>query len=196
MATKSGANITISIKDKQLVQQLDAAQRLDTTPLMGRLGAYFQKSTRDRFSTQTDPQGREWSSYAPLSPGYIKQKKQNKDKILTLAGRLRSWIRHGQPTAYDVAWGTNSPYAAIHQFGGTIMQAPQSRLTRFRTVGGQNQFAKKRHKRGVTEQWVERGAYEVNIPARPFLGVSDADNKEVLETIQDWYHRRLNGLPD
>lgn len=34
------------------------------------------------------------------------------------------------------------------------------------------------------------------MPKRQYLGVSAADNTEALEIIQDWLHRKLNGLPD
>lgn len=35
-----------------------------------------------------------------------------------------------------------------------------------------------------------------NMPQRQFLGVSDEDNAEVLAIVQDWLHRKMNGLPD
>lgn len=31
---------------------------------------------------------------------------------------------------------------------------------------------------------------------RQFLGISPADNAEALAIVQDWLHRKLNGLPD
>lgn len=34
------------------------------------------------------------------------------------------------------------------------------------------------------------------MPKRQFIGVSADDNTEALEIIQDWLHRKLNGLPD
>ena len=194
MATQSGANLSISLKDRELLVRLDeVAKGADTKSMMSRFGEYFQKSTQDRFASQAGPDGNPW---APLSPGYLNRKKKNSTLILTLNAYLRRSIRYQVLASDTVAWGTNMEYAAIHQFGGTIAQAPQSRLTRFREVGGSTQFAKKRHTKGVSEKWVERGAYEAQMPARPYLGVSDADNTEALAIVQDWYHRRLNGLPD
>ena len=194
MPTPNGASLTISLKDRQLLVRLDdVAKGADTKPLMSRFGEYFQKGTQDRFTTQTAPDGNAW---APLSPGYLKRKKKNSTLILTLNAYLRRSIHYQVLGSDTVAWGSNLVYAAIHQNGGTIAQAPQSRLTRFRDVGGRTQFAKNRHKKGVTERWVTRGAYDAQMPARPYLGVSEADDAEVLEMVQDWYHRRLNGLPD
>lgn len=194
MATVQGARVTITPTDDVLVSRLRefAEGGGDTRPLMSRMGQYFVSSTQDRFKSQTDPDGNAW---APLSPGYLRRKKQNKDKILTLRGYLRRFIASQVLAPNEVSWGSNRIYAAIQQHGGTIAQAPQSRLTRFRTVGGRTQFAKKSHKRAA-ERWVERGGYDVKIPARPFLGVSAADNAEVIALVQDWLHRRMNGLPD
>jgi Mu-like prophage protein gpG len=43
-------------------------------------------------------------------------------------------------------------------------------------------FAKKSHTRGVKEN----GAHQVKIPARPFLGISAADDRELQEIIREW----------
>ena len=158
MATTQGASVTISLKDTSLLGQLgQMAQGPDTTPLMSRLGEYFQKSTQDRFNTQTDPDGYPW---APLSPGYIKRKKYNSNRILTLRAYLRRGIHYQVLSADTVAWGSNSVYAAIHNSGGD--------------GAGKNG----------------------TMPKRQFAGVSAADNTEALAIVQDWYHRRLNGLPE
>ncbi|WP_269075745.1 phage virion morphogenesis protein [Comamonas koreensis] len=157
MATAQGASVSISLTDTALQERLQAVPGLDTTPLMSRLGEYFQKSTQDRFKTQTDPDGNAW---APLSPGYLKRKKQNSNLILTLNAYLRRGIHYQVQSAVMVAWGSNSLYAAIHNAGGNGT--------------GINGKMKKRQ----------------------FAGLSAADNAEALDIVQDWYHRRLNGLPD
>lgn len=158
MATTTGASVTISLKDEQLLVRLETvAQGLDTTPLMSRLGEYFQKSTQDRFTSQTDPAGAPWT---PLSPGYIKRKKANAGLILTLNAYLRRGIHYQVLGPDTVAWGSNSVYAAIHNWGG------------------------------------DGTGINGTMPKRQFAGVSEADNTEVLETMQDWLHRKLNGLPD
>ncbi len=193
MTTQTGASISITASDDQLLRNLqDLADAPDTTPLMYRMGEYFQDSTQQRFATQTDPQGQAWK---PLSPGYLKRKKQNASLILTLNAYLRRDIHYQVLESDTVAWGSNRVYAAIHQEGGTIDQAAQSRRQRFHLVDGKTRFAGNRHE-NATERWVGRSAYQVEIPARPYLGVSASDNDEVLAIVQDWLHRRLNGLPD
>lgn len=193
MTTLTGASISITASDDQLLRNLqELAEAPDTTPLMYRMGEYFQSSTQQRFITQTDPQGGAWK---PLSPGYIKRKKTNTNLILTLNAYLRRDIHYQVEASDSVAWGSNRVYAAIHQWGGTIDQAAQSRRQRFHLVDGKTRFAG-RQQENATERWVERNAYQVEIPARPYLGVSAADNDEVLAIVQDWLHRKMNGLPD
>jgi phage virion morphogenesis protein len=177
----AGAYITSTVDDAQARAVLHGLAEPDTAALMPRLGEYLQRSIQGRFKTQTAPDGTPWAS---LQKRYARRKKYNKDKVLTLRGYLRSSIRF-QVTAPDtVEVGTNTKYAAVHQFGGAIEQLPQSRKTRYRSVAGRVLFAKSTHKRGVTERWVERGAYTVNIPARPFLGISADDDREIWDIIQ------------
>ena len=114
----SGASVTFTANDDAAIDHLRAlasGQGLDTTPLMNRLGEYFQESTQQRFTTQTDPQGQAWG---PLSPGYVKRKKKNQGLILTLNAYLRRGIHYQVEGQDTVAWGSNSVYAAIHNLGG------------------------------------------------------------------------------
>ena len=178
----AGTHITITVDDAQAREHLNSLGQADTSELMPRLGEYLLKSTQRRFSTQTAPDGTSWEK---LKARYASRKKYNQDKILTLRGYLRRSIRYQVTGATSVEVGTNNKYAAIHQFGGTIDQNAQSRRVRFRSVAGQVLFAGKRHKR-VTERWVSRGAYQVKITARPFIGVSSDDETEIKDIVMDW----------
>lgn len=179
----AGTHFTFTVDDAEVRAQLIALLRADTGDLMPRLGEYLLKSTQDRFGSQTAPDGTPW---AVLKTRYARRKKYNKDKILTLRGYLRSGIRYRVTGANSVEVGTNTKYAAIHQFGGTTDQNAQSRRVRYRSVAGRILFASKRHKENVTERWVTRGAYQINMPARPFLGVSATDDKEIQSIVLDW----------
>ena len=64
--------------------------------------------------------------------------------------------------------GSNLPYARIHQKGGTIKPKKAKKLV-FKGRGGK-----------------KVAVDEVTIPARPYLGVSADDMKEVRETISDF----------
>lgn len=135
----------------------------DPSPLLAELGEYGLRSTRARFKTQTAPDGTAW---AALQPWYQKEKRRNKNRILTLNGYLRgqmTWQLVGDRT---VEIGSNLPYAAVHQFGATI-------------------------KPRAAKVLIFRGhaAKSVTIPARPYLGLSDEDRSEIVGRTLEWLQR-------
>jgi phage virion morphogenesis protein len=179
----AGANQALTFEDlaSEHFRQL-SLRATSTGQLHARLGEYLLRSTRRRFETQTDPQGSPWQ---PLSPRTLRGKKYNRDKILTLRGYLRRGIRYQVQDGRAVLVGTNLRYAAAKQFGNSFVVNAHSRVQRYRSVAGRLLFAGKRHKR-VIEKRVTTDSYMVNEPARPFLGVSDADRAEILRIIEAW----------
>ena len=180
----------------------DSLARMDealgnTVPLLASIGEYLQDSSRDRFKSQSGPDGTAWQ---PLQPRYQRRKKQNKDKILTLRGYLRGYI-HWQADGDDaVLVGTNSKYGAIHQFGGEIEKPAYSTKVRLRTTSKgellRNKdnknlavFARRTQKR-ARESWHEVPAHTVNIPARPYLGVNAVDQEQIHLRVLDWLNGR------
>lgn len=141
-------------------------------PLLDDIGHYLREQTEDRFKRQQAPDGTPWQA---LTPRYQRRKRKNGDKILVLDGWLSSKFTH-QVHGDELLVGTNRVYAAIHQFGGVIDVAARSQQAYFRQgkngeVG--NSFVSKR--KSNFAQWVTIGAYQIRIPARPFLGVSESD---------------------
>ena len=135
----------------------------DPSPLLAELGEYGLRSTRARFKTQTAPDGTAW---AALQPWYQKDKRRNKNRILTLNGYLRgqmTWQLVGDRT---VEIGSNLPYAAVHQFGATI-KPRAAKVLMFRG----------------------HAAKSVTIPARPYLGLSDEDRSEIVGRTLEWLQR-------
>jgi len=175
----AGAQFQFSIDDADLRELEERLAR--PRELVPRLGEYLVRSTKDRFSTQTGPDGTPW---VPLKQRYARRKKLNKDKILTLRGDLRRYIRY-QPDGDAAVVGTNLPYGAIHQFGGTIEQPERQSTVRLRSVAGRVLFAGQRHKRAV-EKSVTIPAHDVVIPARPYLGLSDQDGDNLAEIVREW----------
>lgn len=137
----------------------------DPSPLLKEISeAVVLRSTRERFKTQTAPDGTAW---AALQPWYQKEKQRNKNRILTLNGYLRgrmTWQFVGDRT---VEIGSNLPYAAVHQFGATI-KPRAAKVLMFRG----------------------HVAKSVTIPARPYLGLSDEDRSEIVERTLEWLQRR------
>lgn len=153
----------------QLEQQL-----LHPAPLFARINEYLMRSTRARFKTQTAPDGTPWQA---LSARYHKRKHRNQGKVLTLRGYLQGSLR-GQFDDSGLVFGTDRVYGAIHQLGGIIRQQARQQTLNFRknadgSIG--NRFVKKN--KANFSQTVSVGEYQINMPARPFLGLSDDDRQ-------------------
>lgn len=185
----AGTHIAVTVDDAQARAMLERLGEPGTQDLMPRLGQYLQDSTQKRFKTQTAPDGTPW---APLQPRYARRKKYAKDKILTLRGYLRDGIHYQVKGDAEVEVGSNTKYAAIHQLGGAIDVPARQATVRYRSVAGRVLFSGKKNKR-ATERQVTIPAHQVSIPARPFLGVSSEDDREIRTIISDWVVGRSNG---
>lgn len=179
----AGAMLNVELDDSRTGAAL--------TELMGRLGylttplldiaEYLHQSTDDRFRRQVAPDGSPW---APLAPSTLAKKKDG--RILRETGALQDTLRHSVSNN-ELAFGTDRPYGAIHQFGGKIEHAARSQQVYFRQgkdglVG--NRFVKK-HQSNFS-QWVTRGVHSTDIPGRPYLGLSSEDGKEIALIIGDY----------
>ncbi|WOE40703.1 phage virion morphogenesis protein [Acinetobacter chinensis] len=85
--------------------------------------------------------------------------------------------------------GTNKVYGAIHHFGGEINYEARMRRTYFRQnqrtglVG--NKFVRKARSNFIQESMGK--PYKVNMPRRPFLGLTDTDEVDVLNLIEEHF---------
>lgn len=153
--------IDIQVDDAELRAELKrlAAKLNDLKPFFNDVGETLLNSTRERFKTQTDPFGRKWKDYAPLSLAYRARKPQHKDLILTLNGYLRGTLTK-KADQDSLRIGTPMVYGAVHQFGAK------------RGAFGRTRF-------GVPIPWGD-------IPARPFLGLSEDDRADLLDALNEY----------
>lgn len=175
------ARIEIRVDDAAVIAAFDRVQAAggDLGTFLDNIGGGLVASTQQRFESETDPQGRKWK---PLARSTIRKKKGD-TRILRQRGQLLQSLTHNATPSY-LEVGTNVVYAGIHQFGGTIEQAArQQRATFVRSKSGRLRFAKAstRAKSRVVKP-IAIGAHTVTIPARPYLGISEADAKMIVET--------------
>ncbi len=142
----------------------------DLTPLMEGFGVTLEAATLDRFDREEAPSGLAWEkSQRAIDEG---------GKTLTDTGMLRQSV-HSVASGNKVEVGTNKIYAGIHQFGfsGSVTVGKHTR-TIDRAFG-------KALKQPVT---FEVDAFErlVNMPARPYLGLSAEDETELLAQAEDY----------
>lgn len=108
--------------------------------------------------------------------------KQNR-AILVQSGRLRNSIR-GTVSGTDVTFGSDVPYAAVHNNGGTITRYARSEtFVRRRISKGKRkgQFKKGTDAgRGITFK-----GGQTTMPKRQFIGESAHFNKLITRTIEN-----------
>lgn len=147
------------------------------------------------FKAGNAPSGTPWKPLSPLrslqqnakatkSKSEIKKlgKSYTPHKILNDTGTLKNSVSvrgaGGSVQGIDgdeVTLGTNVPYAAIQNFGGTIIPKNGKTLA-FPGLGGAMIFAKK-----------------VTIPARPFIGINQTDEEDFSDVINAHMKRVTSG---
>lgn len=186
----AGAMLEVVIDTTAVGKALnDLIERLgDLTTPLNDIAEYLHQSTDDRFTKQVAPDGSPW---APLAPSTLARKKGG--RILRNKGTLQDTLRH-LVSNNELAFGTDRPYGAIHQYGGKIEQAARSQQVYFRqgkdgSVG--NRFVKKRQSNFA--QWITRGSHDTEIKARPYLGLSAEDDAEILVIIRNYLLEPVSG---
>ena len=157
MAGKSGVSLNWGGFDKAIGNAVK--KMADKKLLMATIGETLVSSTLKRFTREESPEGVAWEkSERAMSQG---------GQTLSDTGLLKRSIEYAA-TPTKVMVGSNKEYARIHQKGG-IIKPKNGKALKFKGRDGKNVFVK-----------------QVKIPARPYLGISEEDKKEVRETINDF----------
>jgi phage virion morphogenesis protein len=155
----TGVTLTATLSAAQALagMQRVAAIGIHPAPLLRQIGVALADSTRNRFNEGVDPAGNAWK---PLLPAYASVKRGSHILVgMGMSGGLQGSITF-DTGANSVAIGSGKIYAAVHQFGAIIR--PKSKKALVFRMGGALVFAK-----------------QVTIPARPYLGLSKADEAEI-----------------
>jgi phage virion morphogenesis protein len=167
--------IQVEIDDKQVMAALNRLLETgaDMTPAMRDIGEYLVTSTRQRFQDGVAPDGTPWAPNSATTfdlligglgkSNFGKSGRLNKRGAGRVAGKKPligetkqlSTKIFPRATAHSVEVGSPLEYAATQQFG-----------------------AKKHSFTGGKTPWGD-------IPARPFLGLSDDDQRAVLDILQE-----------
>ncbi len=184
--------ITLEYKAEQALTAIQAAIDALSAPekMLRNMGEYLLIATDQRFATQTAPDGTPW---APLSPSYQRSKKKNKDKILVLDGYLKNLMRY-HVDGGELLFGSDRIYAALLHFGGAVKHAARASTVYFKqgkdgSIG--NRFVHK--KKSNFAQDVKIGPYTINMPSRPIVGTSAADDTELLAIASRYLSNALSG---
>jgi phage gpG-like protein len=161
--------IRIELKEDEISAMLARVSRslADTTDLMNDLGRVLVKTTKDRIEAGLTPVG---TPFAPRSPATLDRYaalKKVYGKPLNVSLEMRQGIFHQYGNDYAEV-GSNAIQAAVMQFG-----APAGA---FGASIGKDKLGRD-HFHSIP--WGD-------IPARPFLGISDEDRTNLAATISEW----------
>lgn len=168
--------ITVEINDAEVQAALNGVSAVltDATAMMNEIGGYLRDQAEDRFKTQTAPNGTAWAPRAQSTLDRYKKVGKPFGGILHYSGQLGNSLKH----AYGPNWasvGSPEPYAAVQQFGAA--------------QGAFGAFIGKDKKGRDHFHHLPWG----NIPARPFLGISDEDRDGILDIISETLAASLQG---
>lgn len=147
----------------------------DLTDPMNDIGAALVRSTRDRIAAGVTPEG---VPFAPRSQAtldhYAATGRTPKGGPLVMEDDLRTHIYHEYGPDYALV-GSNAVQAAVMQFG--------ARQGEFGAHIGKDKLGRD-HFHHIP--WGD-------IPARPFLGLSDQDRSDVTAELAEWLEESLRG---
>ena len=168
--------IRIELKEDEITAALASLSRalVNKTPVMQEIGEYMVASTQDRVARGETPEGTPFAPRAQTTLDIYARKNFSYGLPLNRSGVMRSGI-FSDAAESEVTIGSNAIQAAVMQFG-----AAQGAFGAH--IG--------KDKRGRDHfHSIPFG----NIPARPFLGVSDDDRTNILDIINEWLARSVNG---
>ena len=163
--------ITVELKTDDLTRALEQLQRQlsDMTPVMQGIGEYLVESTKARFVAGVDPDGNPWAAKSPVTMATTAAREKKAADPRPLFGpskELSTQINFEVGPDFAIV-GSNQPYAAMMQFGATQAQ--------FGTYTGLDKNGRK-HTHHLP--WG-------NIPARPFFGLSETDEVNILDIVAE-----------
>lgn len=183
--------ISIELADNQVSQKLEKLIRSveNTRPVLELIGEMLVDSTKLRFATSTAPDGTRW---APNTQVTILRYLSNKSGKFSKAGK-----RVGDKDGYFFKKGANKGRLASKGIDVVTGKRPliglSSDLGRqiYPNIDGNTLYIGSTMKYAAVQQFGATAkqfgkAPWGDIPARPFLGLSDQDRANILDTISDY----------
>ena len=155
-------DVTIQYDDREVVEALNRMLRAgtDLTPAMRSIAGVLEEAAEEAFQSQQAPDGTPWAILSEHTTNRRAKKGKWPGRILQITGDLAGGITSAYDASRAVA-GTNLVYAPTHQFGAEEGDFGS-------TISG-------------------RPIPFGDIPARPFLGVSDEARDDILAAINDHF---------
>ncbi|RMG51176.1 MAG: phage virion morphogenesis protein, partial [Gammaproteobacteria bacterium] len=161
--------LQITVDDRSIRAALERLVKAsgDLRPVFAEIGEYLDLATRERFDREQAPDGTPWE---PLSDA-------------TLRRKMLKGVKRGRKRRRLTARDGSTRAGAIQRLAQASILVESGALRdtlRYRASADSLEFGTDR-KYGATHQF---GDEKRNIPARPFLGLSDADRAEIVAALE------------
>lgn len=159
--------ITIEIDNRSVLDALgQLAGRVDNlAPALSEIGERLTETTQARFNTSTAPDGQRWKQNAPATIlGY-------------LGGKAGVYGKTGKITKKGMGYAQNKKTLVA---SGLLQDSIHWQLIPDGVAVGTDRFADAWDSGAAVHQF---GSINGKIPARPFLGVSDDDERTILDIV-------------
>ena len=184
--------IEIKVKDSELEKFLrEISKRCeDLLPVMKGVAGLMHEAVEENFEQQGRPT--KWRGLSQVTIRFRKRRGYWPGKILQMRGELAASITE-DATKNKAVVGTNKAYAAVHQFGakkgsfGEFTIKIREHMRRITHAFGKplkkpRSVKVREHTRRVRLPWGD-------IPARPYLVITDEDIEIIKESIADFIQR-------
>lgn len=166
-------SVNITSNDIEIRPALEALQDAigNTEPVLKQIGEYLVASTQDRFGTTTAPDGSQWAANSDVTlDNYTNRFKTSFTKTgkRSKAGRVRR---------ANKKVGTGETKQLQRQIFYNV-SAGELEVGSPLIYAGTFHYGADKHQFGNGAPWGD-------VPARPFLGLSDDDEQEVLTIISE-----------
>lgn len=168
------SGVTITLDDaafsRWLTQTLGRITHLEDA--LKEIGDILVQSTQNRFGTKIAPSGATWAPNSPVTVAIKGHGSQLRGESKLLGDTIRFQIEGN-----SLLVGSGMDYATTQQFGAKMGQFGRySQIARYRKYGEKDFRRYAGTKKGFPIPWGD-------IPARPFLGVSDQDEADIMRTL-------------
>lgn len=161
------ANIEMNLRELDGVREKLEKARLspqERKKLLASVAQLVEMQSKERFDTQTDPDGNRWKEISAVTAAYYRKKFITHRSLLHVSGLLRESIE-SQVNSWQAVIGATRIYAATHQYGAE-----------------KGQFG--RTKRNAPIPWGR-------IPPRPYLGLNDENVSEISRCVDEYLAEKI-----
>jgi phage virion morphogenesis protein len=188
----TGITYTLTLQDQEAERRLSAmvARMNNPSAFYKDVGEHLLNSALDNFEREAGPDGKAWERLMPRTIKERERKRLTPIRILRARGRLAGSLNLTFSDT-EARIGTPVPYAAIHQLGGKIKK-PERRGTIYQHYDAKADVVDQRFRKKSKSNFardVTIKAHDIEIDARPYLGIGAQDIPIIFEIAERW----LNG---